>query len=168
VSGTLKLSAPPSISNTLLTPLVTAFQASYPNVRIQILVTERMVDLIAKGVDLAFRLGALKDSCLVARRILSYRPPACREFVVPEDVQAAENAARPAQPSTADVFALAAGESWTFIHAGGRDKETMTFEPHLSMNDYDGLAPALLAAAGSAISPRSSSPLSSTKAGLSR
>ena len=39
---------------------VTAFQASYPNVRVQILVTERMVDLIAEGVDLAFRLGALK------------------------------------------------------------------------------------------------------------
>src|SRR5579863_8873097 len=34
VSGTLRLSAPPSISDTLLTPLVTAFQASYPNVRI--------------------------------------------------------------------------------------------------------------------------------------
>ncbi|MGB9647357.1 MAG: LysR substrate-binding domain-containing protein, partial [Stellaceae bacterium] len=61
VSGTLKLSAPPSVSDTLLTPLVTAFQASYPNVRVQILVTERLVDLIAEGVDLAFRLGALKD-----------------------------------------------------------------------------------------------------------
>src|ERR1700727_2076002 len=58
VSGTLKLSAPPSVSDTLLTPLVTAFQASYPNVRVQILVTERLVDLIAEGVDLAFRLGA--------------------------------------------------------------------------------------------------------------
>jgi DNA-binding transcriptional LysR family regulator len=73
VSGTLKLSAPPSISDTLLTPLVMAFQASYPNIRIQVLVTERMIDLIAEGVDLAFRLGPLKDSCLVARRILTYR-----------------------------------------------------------------------------------------------
>ena len=57
VSGTLRLSAMPSISDTLLTPLVTAFQASYPDVRIQILVTERLVDLIAEGVDLAFRLS---------------------------------------------------------------------------------------------------------------
>ena len=73
VSGTLKLSAPPSISDTLLTPLFTAFQASYPDIRIWILVTERTVDLIAEGVGLAFRLGALKDSCLVARRLLSYR-----------------------------------------------------------------------------------------------
>jgi DNA-binding transcriptional LysR family regulator len=52
VSGTLKLSAPPRVSDTLLTPLVSALQASYPKVRVQILVTERLVDLIAEGVDL--------------------------------------------------------------------------------------------------------------------
>src|SRR5262249_27962632 len=61
VSGTLRLSSPPSISETLLSPLVTAFQASYPNVRIHILVTERHVDHIAEGVDLVFRRRGLKD-----------------------------------------------------------------------------------------------------------
>jgi DNA-binding transcriptional LysR family regulator len=73
VVGTLRLSAMPNVSETLLTPLITAFQASYPNVRVQVLVTERMVDLIAEGVDLAFRLGQLKDSSLVARKVLTYR-----------------------------------------------------------------------------------------------
>jgi DNA-binding transcriptional LysR family regulator len=73
VSGALRLSAPPNVSDTLLTPLVTAFQASYPNVRVQILIAERFVDHIGDGVDIAFRLGALKDSSLVARKILTYR-----------------------------------------------------------------------------------------------
>jgi len=73
VSGTLRLSAPPSISDTLLAPLVCAFQASYPGVRVQILVTNRFVDHIAEGVDLVFRLGVLKDSSLVAKRLLTYR-----------------------------------------------------------------------------------------------
>jgi DNA-binding transcriptional LysR family regulator len=49
---------------------VTAFQASYPEVRVQILITERMVDHIADGVDIAFRLGVLKDSSLVALKLL--------------------------------------------------------------------------------------------------
>ncbi|MBL7570755.1 LysR substrate-binding domain-containing protein, partial [Escherichia coli] len=66
-------SAPPSLSDALLAPLVGAFQASYPNVRVQIFVTDRFVDHIAEGVDLVFRLGALKDSALVARKILTYR-----------------------------------------------------------------------------------------------
>ena len=38
--------------------------------------------------------------------------------------------------------------SWSFAHANGKDKETLTFDPHLSMNDYVGFAHALLAGAG--------------------
>jgi DNA-binding transcriptional LysR family regulator len=38
--------------------------------------------------------------------------------------------------------------SWTFVHKNGRDTETLTFQPHLSMNDFAGLAPALVAGAG--------------------
>ena len=41
--------------------------------RVQILVTDRFVDHIAEGVDLVFRLGPLKDSSLVARKLLTYR-----------------------------------------------------------------------------------------------
>jgi DNA-binding transcriptional LysR family regulator len=51
-----------------------AFSIQEPNVRVQVLVTNRYVDLIAGGIDVAFRFGALKDSSLVARKILSFRP----------------------------------------------------------------------------------------------
>ena len=73
VSGTLRLAAPPSISDSLLAPLVNSFQKSYPDVRVQIMITERIVDHIGEGVDLLFRVGALRDSSLVARKILTYR-----------------------------------------------------------------------------------------------
>ncbi len=43
VAGVLRLSAPLSISDTLLAPLLGAFQASYPNVRVEVLVTNRFV-----------------------------------------------------------------------------------------------------------------------------
>lgn len=109
VSGTLKLSAPPSVSDTLLTPLVTAFQASYPNVRVQILVTERLVDLIVEGVDLAFRLGALEPMPGGATG-LDLSAPACREPVVLKDVQTAERTAGPSRPSVADFLSLEARE----------------------------------------------------------
>ena len=73
VSGLLRLSSPPSLSDTLLAPLAGAFQSEYPEVRVQVFVTERFVDPIAEGVDIAFRIGALKDSTLVARKLLRYR-----------------------------------------------------------------------------------------------
>ena len=90
VSGTLRLSAMPSVSDTLLTPLVAAFQASYPNVRVQIFVTERHVDLIAEGVDMAFRLGSLKDFLVRRAAHPHLSAPACREPVLSRDPQAAD------------------------------------------------------------------------------
>jgi DNA-binding transcriptional LysR family regulator len=148
VSGTLTLSAMPSVSDTLLTPLVAAFQASYPNVRVQVLVTERLVDLIAEGVDLAFRLGALKDSCLVARRILTYRH---QPVASPSYLKKCQPPTKPQDLLGHRLLTFShwrPENSWTFVHKNGKDKENLTFRPHFSMNDYTGLVPALVAGAG--------------------
>jgi DNA-binding transcriptional LysR family regulator len=148
VTGTLRLSAPPNISDTLLTPLVTAFQTSYPNVRVQILIAERFVDHIADGVDIVFRLGALRDSSLVARRILTYR----HRLVASPDYL--KNRQAPETPQDLLGHRLLAfsywrpESSWTFVHVNGKDQETLTFQPYLSMNDFAGLTPALLAGGG--------------------
>ena len=77
VSGTLRLASPPSISDTMLAPIVGAFQSSYPNVRVQIFITDRIVDHVSEGVDLTFRVGDLEDSSLVARRILKGCATSC-------------------------------------------------------------------------------------------
>ena len=148
IAGLLRLSAPPSLSNSLLAPLVRAFQTSYPNVRIQILVTDRFVDHIAEGVDLVFRLGTLKDSALVGRKILTYRhqlvtSPAYLRTCTP-----------PSTPQDLLGHRLLAfshwlpDNSWHFAHIDGKDKETLTFIPYFSMNDYTGLASALLNGGG--------------------
>src|SRR5271154_824933 len=139
VSGTLRLSAPPSISDSLLAPLVGAFQGSYPDVRVQIFITERIVDQIAEGVDLAFRVGELEDSSLVARRILTYRhqlvaSPAylakCKPPRTPPDLLGHRLLA----------FSFWRPEnSWHFTHANGNDKETLTSQPSPSINESAGL-----------------------------
>lgn len=73
VSGTLRISIPPNIADVLVMPMVCAYQNAYPNTAVKILVTERYVDLIEDGVDIALRVGKLKDSGLIARRLLEYR-----------------------------------------------------------------------------------------------
>jgi DNA-binding transcriptional LysR family regulator len=148
VTGTLRLSAPPNISDTLLTPLVMAFQASYPNVRVQILIVERFVDHISDGVDIAFRLGALKDSSLVARRILTYR----HQLVAsPDYLKTCKAPEKPRDLLDHRLIAFSywrPESRWTFIHVNGKEQETLSFQPHLSMNDFAGLTPALLAGGG--------------------
>ena len=148
VSGTLRLSAPPSISDSLVVPLVSEFQACYPNVRVSIFVTERYVDHIAEGIDLAFRRGMLADSTLIARRILTYR----HQLVAsPAYLKKHKPPRTPQDLLRHRLLAFSywkPGNSWTLAHTNGKDKETLTFDPHLSMNDYVGLAHALLAGAG--------------------
>jgi DNA-binding transcriptional LysR family regulator len=73
VSGNLRISAPPTISDSLLAPLIIRFQQSYPDVRVQVFTTERILPQIAQGIDLAFRVGKLEDSSLVVRHLLTYR-----------------------------------------------------------------------------------------------
>jgi DNA-binding transcriptional LysR family regulator len=148
VSGVLRLSSPPSISDSLIAPLVGAFQASYPDVRVQVFVTERLVDHIAEGVDLVFRVGALKDSTLVAQKILTYR----HQLVASPAYL--ERSGPPETPQDLLGHRLLAFSHWkpeniwNFSHVNGKDRKRLTFRPHLSMNDYAGLASALLAGAG--------------------
>jgi DNA-binding transcriptional LysR family regulator len=148
VSGILRLSAPPSISDTLLTPLVNEFQTEYPNVRVQILVTDRFVDHIAEGVDVVFRLGPLKDSSLVSRTILTYR----HQLVAsPSYLARCSPPQSPRNLLRHRLLAFARWQPenhWHFVHVNGGGTETVTFQPHLAMNDYTGLAAALVAGAG--------------------
>src|SRR5260370_9267063 len=70
----MKSSAPTSSTESLRAPRVGASQYTSANVRVQVFITDRIVDQIAEGVDLVFKIGEqLKDSSLVARRILTYR-----------------------------------------------------------------------------------------------
>ncbi|VAW55558.1 Transcriptional regulator, LysR family [hydrothermal vent metagenome] len=73
VAGTLRISIPPNIADVLVMPLVCGYQKIYPKAKIKMLVTERDVDLIEDGVDIALRVGALEDSSLIARQLLRYR-----------------------------------------------------------------------------------------------
>jgi DNA-binding transcriptional LysR family regulator len=150
VSGELRLAAPPSISDSLLAPLIGAFQASYPNVRVQVFITDRIVDHIAEGVDLAFRVDPqLEDSSLIARKILTYR----HQLVASPAYLASCNKPPQEPQDLLDHRLLAFSfwkpvNVWSFVHVNGKKKETLMFRPHLSMNDYAGLAVALLAGTG--------------------
>jgi len=73
VSGVLRLSAPPNLSDVLLAPMICVFQKQYPKVLVKALITERYLDMIEDSVDITFRVGELKDSNLISREIVQYR-----------------------------------------------------------------------------------------------
>jgi DNA-binding transcriptional LysR family regulator len=65
--GTVRLTAPTDLGDRLLPPILVGFAARYPEVRVDVVLTQRFVDLVHEGIDLALRVGRLGDSRLVAR-----------------------------------------------------------------------------------------------------
>jgi len=65
--GRLRMTAPPTFA--FLGPILAEYLVRYPQVRIELTCTERLVDLVAEGFDLAVRAGPLADSSLVTRRL---------------------------------------------------------------------------------------------------
>ncbi len=68
-NGTLRVTAPVSIGQRYLQVVLPEYLAKYPNVSIQITTTDRFVDLVAEGFDVALRAGQMSDSTLIARRL---------------------------------------------------------------------------------------------------
>ncbi|RTR03850.1 LysR family transcriptional regulator [Halomonas nitroreducens] len=76
-SGLLGLTCATTFGERFLAPLVHDFMARHPRLRVRMHFTNRRVDIIDEGFDIAIRMGALEDSSLIARRLCERR-----EYVV--------------------------------------------------------------------------------------
>src|SRR5688572_24464247 len=72
-TGLLRITAPVDVGHHVLPRIVREYLRAHPKVRVELLITNRRVDLVAEGVDLAIRAGELKDSTLVARPFITYQ-----------------------------------------------------------------------------------------------
>ena len=71
--GTLRLSIPPGLEKSLLIPLLFAFKEEYPKVCVKVVATGNNLRFVEDGIDVALRLGKLKDSNNIAHTLLEYR-----------------------------------------------------------------------------------------------
>jgi DNA-binding transcriptional LysR family regulator len=67
--GRLRVDLPVSFGRLKVVPLLGAFRQKYPELMLALSFTDRYVDLIEEGVDVAVRIGPLQDSSLIARRM---------------------------------------------------------------------------------------------------
>ncbi|MGR5236326.1 LysR family transcriptional regulator [Vibrio alfacsensis] len=75
--GLLKVTAPVTYGEMNLSPLLHQFLEKYPQVNLELNLTNQKLDLIEQGVDVAIRLGRLQDSSLVAKRLSSRQLYVC-------------------------------------------------------------------------------------------
>jgi len=91
LSGTLRLSLPPSFVP--WQGVLQGFRLRYPKVTINLYITERRLDLIEEGIDVALRIGQIEDDNVVARKLAGYRhqlvasPALLKQYIQPNDPQ---------------------------------------------------------------------------------
>ena len=99
-SGRLRVDVGASVGRLMLIPALPDFHARYPDIQIDLGVSDRPVDLIGENVDCVLRGGEITDQSLVARRIGEFHIIAVRDARVPE---APRHAAHPRDLEATDT-----------------------------------------------------------------
>ncbi len=118
-SGAIKLTAPLSFGMQYLAPPLSSYLLKYPDVTIRTHLSDRYVDMVGEGFDVAIRIGTMKDSNLIARKICSARRVVCASPAY------FKKSGKPQKPvdlkdhNCLSYLNLADGKSWPFM-VGGR------------------------------------------------
>jgi LysR family transcriptional regulator, regulator for bpeEF and oprC len=75
--GRLRIDVPPTVGRQLLIPNLCEFHTRYPDVELVIGMSDRTVDMVSEAVDCVIRIGELKDSSIVAKRIGTFAGLTC-------------------------------------------------------------------------------------------
>jgi len=148
--GTLRLNTSIAIPP-LLAPVIAEFVALYPEVSINLTMTDRMIDLVEEGFDLAVRNMSVPDSSLVVRRVATYR------FVVAGAPSYLAARGTPKQPADLAhhnclVYSHSAwGNEWRFAAPNG--EQSVTVRGNLQANSDNALRLAAVHGQGLALAP---------------
>jgi DNA-binding transcriptional LysR family regulator len=151
-SGQLSVNVPLSFGLLHLAPLWPQFMSRHPKVMLDVTLSDRVVDLVDEGVDLAVRVARLPSSSLIARQITSTRVVLCAS---PQYLQRRGAPTHPAGLAQHDVLSyslLSTGEAWQFTAPDGRPV-SVEVSPRMRTNSGDTCRAAALQHQGIILQP---------------
>lgn len=77
LQGRLRITAPTTFGVEALMPALGSYRLTAPDVELDIALSDRNVDLVEEGFDIAFRIGVMQDSAMIARSLAPYRMAVC-------------------------------------------------------------------------------------------
>jgi len=126
--GTLRLSLPPNFEPWW--ELLKNFQAKFPRIEIDVYTTERKIDLIEDGVDVALRIGDVVYLSAVARKLMDYR------HVLVATPRFIENFGQPTSPQELSNFPCAAWRKKDTLINWELGGEKIMIQASIRANDY--------------------------------
>ena len=149
--GVLKISAPVSFGLLHLAALWANFMAANPKVSLDVMLSDRMVDLVEEGFDVAVRIARLSSSSLVSRKLSSTRMVLC---ATPQYLKQHGTPKHPSDLTRHQVLAytlLASGDAWQFN--GPEGPVEVKVAPRMQSNSGDTCLAAALGNQGVILQP---------------
>ena len=146
VRGVLRITAPVQFGRRHVAPIVSALLNDYPDLRIELSLNDRNLDLIEEGIDVAVRIGNLPDSNLIARQVGSVRRVAVAS---PRYIAARGTPRVPADLAKHDtIFGMARSSAREWRFGRKRRGAVMRLSPRLLVDDVEAQVQAAKAGRG--------------------
>lgn len=145
-AGLLRVTAPANFGRKVVAPLVPPLLAAHPALRVELLLTDSVVDIVAEGVDCAVRIARLRDSALIARRLAESPVLLC---AAPAYLARAGAPRRLADLAGHECLVLGGGGHWTF-EFGGRARQVRV-SGRFGSNSLEAVRESCLGGAGLAL-----------------
>jgi DNA-binding transcriptional LysR family regulator len=144
--GRLRVAAPIAFGAHSLAPTIVKFMKRYPEVTVELMLNDRMVDLVEEGFDVAIRVGTLADSTMMSRSLSPYRAVVCAS---PDYLAERGTPIHPKDLVDHDCLSFpdwAEGPRWSFL--GPEGEVHVDIKSRLQINNGFGIRYAALAGAG--------------------
>ncbi len=150
--GILRISAPVTFGEIQLSAILPKFQALYPNLRIELVLTNSAIDMLEEGIDVRIRIGGVDDSNMIARQLKVFPLVLCAS---PEYIERGGLPASPEQladhPCIIDSnFRI--GKQWPLISPKG-EPQTINVNSKVAVNSPQAVKEIAIAGGGIAMVP---------------
>jgi DNA-binding transcriptional LysR family regulator len=152
LEGRLRVSAPVTFARLHVVPQLGAFLNAHPKLRLELVMDDHLVDLVAHNIDVALRFGVLTDSAFTARKLAE-----SERFVVAAPAYVARRG-MPSNPldlrehDGINYSQYTGGEEWLFRR--GTSEISVNFQTRLTLSAAEGVRAAVIAGQGFAIGSR--------------
>ncbi len=150
--GLIRISAPVTFGEMKLAPLLTEFSNLYPELKVELILTNRAIDMLEEAIDVRLRIGGVDDSNMIARHlktyplILSAAPSYIQQYGLPKS-----------PPEIAEHRCIIdsnfrVGKQWPFISPEG-DSATINVSSSMAANSPQAVREMAIAGGGIAMVP---------------
>ncbi len=151
--GLLRLSAPLSYGISHLAPVLARFRQRYPQLRLDVDLSDRLVDLANEGIDVALRIATRLDPGIVSRRLARLDAVVCAAPGYLRRRGLPRTPAELAEHDTLSFSYLWAGDEWPFTGPDGR-REQIRIHPAVHSSNGELLRELAIAGGGVILQPR--------------